>query len=112
MLAGRALIVVVVILLSHNQFAQSQTPGQKSIDFQRDVYPIFERSCFACHGGEQQMGKLRLDTRAAVFQGGVSGNTVVPHRSDRSELYRRVAGIGDQAIKGRQSTVRAYRVLA
>lgn len=66
-------------------------------DFVRDVKPIFDRACAACHGDAQQLGQLRLDAKESVFKGGLSGHPVVPGDLEKSELYRRVAGIGDQA---------------
>ena len=40
--------------------------SENTVDFNRDIQPILERSCYACHGPKQQMGKLRLDTNKAA----------------------------------------------
>lgn len=61
-----------------------------TVDFARDVYPLLQRTCLECHGAERQRGKLRLDERAGAIKGGSSGNTIVPGKSDESELYRRI----------------------
>ncbi len=82
-------------LLTLIPLALSAAPDQ--VDFVRDIQPIFARSCQACHGPAQQMAQLRLDSKQSVFEGGVSGGTVKPGEPDTSPLYRRVAGIGDQA---------------
>ena len=66
------------------------------IDFAGDVQPIFEKSCYACHGSKLQMGGLRLDEKKAALAGGQSGQAIEPGKSAGSLLYRRVAGIGDQ----------------
>ena len=42
----------------------------KPVDFAKDVYPIFRRSCFECHGPEKQEGELRLDQRESTFDSG------------------------------------------
>lgn len=65
----------------------AQTP-----DFDREVLPIFETSCTLCHGAELQESQLRLDSEAAVMQGGVSGRIVTPGDSDASLLVRRLLG--------------------
>src|SRR5206468_390169 len=65
-------------------------------DFARDVQPIFESSCYACHGEKLQMGGLRLDSKKLALSGGKSGTVIEPGKSAGSLLYRRVAGIGDQ----------------
>jgi mono/diheme cytochrome c family protein len=71
-------------------------PTAAAVDFARDVKPIFERSCAACHGEKQQLGQLRLDARKVVLEGGVTGKTVVAGKPTESELYRRVAGLSEQ----------------
>lgn len=67
------------------------------VDFVRDVQPILAQKCTACHGEAQQLGQLRLDVKALAMKGGLSGETIVPGKPEASELYRRVAGLGDQA---------------
>jgi hypothetical protein len=62
-----------------------------AVDFANDVQPIFEKSCYACHGAKQQMGGLRLDSKTTALA------VIQPGKPDDSTLYRRVAGIGDQA---------------
>ena len=66
------------------------------VDFVKDVQPILKEKCTACHGEQQQLGRLRLDAKSIAMQGGVSGPAIVPGRPDASELFRRVAGVGDQ----------------
>ena len=62
-------------------------------DFARDVKPILERSCFACHGPEKQKSGYRLDFRDFAIKGGDSGNpAIVPHKSKESLLIRYVSG--------------------
>ena len=43
------------------------------------------------------LAELRLDSKESVFHGGVSGGSVKPGDPETSHLYRRVAGVGDQA---------------
>ena len=35
----------------------------RKIDFVRDIRPIFQRSCYRCHGPEKQKNGYRLDVR-------------------------------------------------
>jgi len=61
----------------------------RTVDFVRDVRPIFEASCFKCHGPEgKPKGQLRLDSRAPALRGGVSGAVFVPGKGRESRLYR------------------------
>ncbi len=67
--------------------------GQE-VDFESQVYPIFEQRCQVCHGSVQQLGELRLDSKAVALRGGVSGPNIVPGDADQSPLFQRIAGIG------------------
>jgi len=52
-------------------------PAQGTVDFLRDVRPIFESRCVECHGPVKQRGKLRLDSVLGVRKGGASGEVVL-----------------------------------
>jgi len=43
------------------------------------------------------MAGLRLDSKKLAFAGGQSGKAIHPGKASESSLYKRVAGIGDQA---------------
>src|SRR5690242_18114962 len=43
---------------------------KKDVTYGQDIKPIFEKSCFSCHGPEKAKGKLRLDSLAAALKGG------------------------------------------
>ena len=58
-----------------------------TVDFAREVYPIFQRACFECHGVEKQKGKLRLDSREEAFK---AAEVIVKGNASQSELYRRI----------------------
>jgi mono/diheme cytochrome c family protein len=62
-----------------------------SVDFKRDIQPIFESRCFECHGPKKDKGGLRFDRKATVLNGADSGKpVVVPGKSDTSPLLRHV----------------------
>jgi len=58
----------------------------KGVTFEKDIKPIFEKSCFKCHGAEKQKGKLRLDTLEATLKGGENGESVIKGDSLKSSL--------------------------
>lgn len=65
-------------------------------EFGRDIQPIFEQRCHACHGSELQQAGFRVDSRARAFRGGDSGvPAIVPGSSGDSILYRYIAGLAD-----------------
>lgn len=72
------------------------TPGgAATVSYSRQVQPIFDRNCVACHGG--QMG-LWLDSYERVLAGGQHGPVIVPGNPDASELIRRVTGISQPGM--------------
>jgi Protein of unknown function (DUF1553)/Protein of unknown function (DUF1549)/Planctomycete cytochrome C len=68
--------------------------SNKSVNFLRDIVPIFQTSCIACHGPAKSDGGLRLDSEEAVVRGGTSGKVVVPGSSQESLLLKRLLGQG------------------
>ncbi len=59
----------------------------KRIDFVKDIQPILEFNCVACHREGHGKGGLRLDTKELAFKGGDSGAGVVPGKTKDSLVY-------------------------
>jgi mono/diheme cytochrome c family protein len=69
--------------------------SRKDVTFATDIKPIFEKSCFGCHGPEKAKGKLRLDSLSAALKGGEDGKVVEPGHSADSVLVQNVAHLGE-----------------
>ena len=89
------------------------------ITYDKDIRPMFEKSCFKCHGAEKQKGKLRLDSLEAALKGGENGPNVVAKDSAKSTLVHSVGrlvddeamppeGKGDPWTKEQVALVRAW----
>src|SRR5262249_26128526 len=68
-------------------------PVAHQVDFAKQVHPLLSNSCYECHGPQKQKGGLRLDQKAAAFNGGDSGPALLPGKSAESLLIQAVAGI-------------------
>ncbi len=68
----------------------------KGLTYAKDIRPLFEASCFRCHGEERPKGDLRLDSLEAVLKGGEDGKVLVPGNSKKSPLVFAVARIDDE----------------
>ena len=55
--------------------------ADKAVSFTADIRPVFENSCWKCHGGSIQLSKLDLRTREAALKGGVKGAAIVPGKA-------------------------------
>src|SRR3569833_312729 len=64
---------------------------KKGLTYEKDIKPIFEKSCFKCHGPEKQKGKLRLDSLEAALKGGEEGPNIIKGKSAESQLVPAVA---------------------
>ncbi|MPY86854.1 MAG: hypothetical protein GEU99_02935 [Luteitalea sp.] len=64
--------------------------GPDSGIFDALVQPVLRENCTTCHGTSQVKGDLRLDSFAALRQGGKHGPVVRAGEVDNSEMLRRV----------------------
>ena len=62
------------------------------VDFVRDIKPLLERSCVACHSGERPKGGYQLVNREAALKlGNRNEAAVVPGQGERSALLHLVS---------------------
>lgn len=66
-----------------------------AVSYEHDIRPLLDQSCVKCHGDSMAMAGLKLDSEAAVLQGGKSGPAIVPGKSGDSLLIRRILGLND-----------------
>jgi formylglycine-generating enzyme required for sulfatase activity/mono/diheme cytochrome c family protein len=59
----------------------------RRIDFVKDIQPVLELNCVACHRDGHDKGSLRLDERELAFKGGDSGVGIVAFRPKASRVY-------------------------
>ena len=62
-----------------------------SVDFEKQILPIFMEHCAGCHGEEKGLGKLRLHTAPAIQESlKVHEHLLVAAKPDESELLQRL----------------------
>jgi hypothetical protein len=80
--------VGTVVLVSPNI---RERLSRNRVDFSRDIRPIFNQNCVACHGGVRQKNGVSFIYRDEALGRGKSGRpTIVPGDPDASELIRRI----------------------
>jgi len=83
---------VIRFLVAVSLLGVPEALGQDRIDFfEKKIRPVLAERCYQCHSAEAAstgtlMGKLQLDTREGVQQGGSRGPAVVPGQPDQSML--------------------------
>jgi hypothetical protein len=81
--SNRWLLLTTALIGAYPHGAAAHEPAP---DFAREIFPIFRRSCFECHGPEVQEADLRFDRRQAALE---HGSAIVPGDAEKSEIYRR-----------------------
>lgn len=95
---GRALMAGFATRTSKSEAVAARTMdvsplSRPSVTFARDIQPLVERSCAACHGGTKVKGGFSLASRESILKGGQSGEpAVLPGRSAESPLVRYISG--------------------
>ncbi|MCX7280685.1 MAG: DUF1549 domain-containing protein, partial [Alphaproteobacteria bacterium] len=89
-LAVVAVLATATAIVASTLMLKSSTDPHK-IDFNRDIRPIFNANCMACHGGVKQAGGVSFSYRQQVLGKAKSGRPIVVPGSPRaSELMARV----------------------
>ncbi len=99
-------------------FPQLPPAAARSVDFMKDIRPIFEKACFSCHGPEKQKEDYRLDSATAALKGGENYTPAIkPGDSAGSPLIHLVSGLvpdskmpakGDPLTKEQIGLLRAW----
>jgi hypothetical protein len=65
----------------------------RRVSFTSEIRPIFEKTCWTCHGASVQLSKLSLATRELALKGGAHGVDLIPGNAEKSRLYRLAAAL-------------------
>ncbi len=67
--------------------------AERTVDFVKEIKPLFEAACVKCHAKGKSKGDFSLETREAFLKGGETGPAAVPGKSAESYVVELVAGI-------------------
>jgi hypothetical protein len=84
-----SLVLVTLVGWSLDVGAQEKSAEAEKF-FESKVRPLLVERCHKCHAGTMPKGKLRLDSREALLQGGETGPAVVAGKPDESLLMKAV----------------------
>src|SRR6266478_416558 len=84
-------------LLAAAELSKVPPPAdKKDLTYSKDIRPLFEASCFRCHGQQRPRHNLRLDSLESVLKGSEDGKVVLPGKSTESLLLIAVAQLDDK----------------
>ncbi len=87
-LLGHLLRVTSVLLL---MFPAVNFAADDPVDYAKQIKPLLQKRCFACHGALKQEAGLRLDTVVMMAVGGDSGPAIVRKDAAQSLILKRVS---------------------
>ena len=95
-MGGRIITSLALLGLAQVQVRASDSPAGIAF-FESNIRPVLVEKCYSCHSAAapKLKGKLRLDSRESMRQGGESGPAVVPENPSESLLLRAIAYTDD-----------------
>ncbi|GAB5444714.1 MAG: vegetatible incompatibility protein HET-E1 [Fuerstiella sp.] len=82
----------------------------RPVEFERDIYPILQANCVACHNKAKSEGDLNLEEAATALKGSASGQVIVPGKPDESYLYNVAAQIEESYMPPMPNEVQAQKL--
>ena len=79
----------------------------RPVDFEKDVYPILEANCVACHNAGIAESKLSVETAETIRKGGKRGPAVTPKNPATSLLFQFASRARRPAMPPLPNTVEA-----
>ena len=90
----------------------------RPVDFEKDVYPILELNCIACHNQGTAESRLNLETPEAIRKGGKRGPAVVPLargagglKKDSFAICYQVTTLGKEKLDRKIGTLEADEIV-
>jgi len=79
-------------------------PATHTVDFEKEIKPLFEAACIKCHAKGKDKGGFSLETREAFLKGGDTGPAAELGKSGESNVVELVAGLDPDSIMPKKGT--------
>src|SRR6266850_2094994 len=99
-----AKVIVLLFLAACTRLSAAEppalpAPASRVVEYEKDIQPIFAKSCYSCHGEQKQKNGYRLDVKAIALTGGDHhAPNIVPGKSAESPLIQFVAGLDKEIV--------------
>jgi len=80
------------------------------VSYSKDIFPVIEKSCVSCHGGEKTSKGLDLKTYLSTMAGSQNGQMVMPGNSAGSKLIQSIQS-GKMPKRGEKLTTEQVDLL-
>ena len=90
--------------LTPAEIAKLPPPAQRTVDFAKDIKPLFEAACIKCHAKGKDKGGLSIETRESFLKGGDTGPAAVLGKSAESLIVDAVSGLDPDTAMPKKGT--------
>ncbi len=92
--ANQAILTVALTLFMATPFVLASD----AVDYVKDVMPVLQKHCIACHTAEEAQGGLVMETYIALMRGGESGPALTPGVPSSSRMFLMASGKMDPVM--------------
>ncbi|MCA8993929.1 MAG: hypothetical protein KDA88_18225 [Planctomycetaceae bacterium] len=89
------LAVVAFALSGQFSFAEpipvAQIQRNDQVSFEKEIFPILQRNCLACHSASEKQGDIVLESPQGILKGGDNGPAAIPGRGADSLIVKLAA---------------------
>jgi uncharacterized membrane protein len=92
-------VATIALIAIADEIDKSKIPavsGKKDVSYEKDIKPIFDKSCVKCHSGERPKARLRLDTHENILAGRRGEKVLEAGKSADSVLVHGVSYLGEE----------------
>ncbi len=98
----KRLLISLTLLTVSNAVSAAPIPvadvqRAEPVVFEKDILPILQRNCLACHSVTERQGDLVLESAQSILKGGDSGPSAIPGQGAAS-LILKVASHQDEPV--------------
>ncbi len=89
------LLEMLIVVLTHMNVSLAGPPiaiemiqRAEPVNFEKEILPILQKNCLACHSASEKQGSLILESAQGILKGGDTGAAVVPGKGLDSLLLK------------------------
>lgn len=112
-----ALVFVCAIVIFQSNSTNIVTAAQPSeivsvenVSYSRDIYPLVERRCIKCHGGDFPSEGLSMDSYESLMSGSQNGLVIVAGDANNSLIIEMIES-GEMPKRGQDLTVEQINLI-
>ena len=99
-----AILIATAPLAAAAPAGKLPPPATHTVDFEKEIKPLFEAACVKCHAKGKDKGGFSLETRESFLKGGDTEPGAKIGKSAESSIVELVAGVDPDAVMPKKGT--------